>query len=146
VLIPLLPPPDDHIRLLFDIQDELDALTASYEGPPGAGGGGGGSWDVTLADVCLRPLGSACATQSVLQYWGMSRDVFEHGGGRRAAAARPTCNAAWRPVLLPSLPGFIVWPAAAPAPQAPPPCRCASAPSFASHTGPLRWEGGCMGV
>ncbi|EFN58463.1 hypothetical protein CHLNCDRAFT_6284, partial [Chlorella variabilis] len=71
---------DEHIRLLFDMQDEIDALSASYDAPGSAGdGGGGGSWNVTLADVCLAPLGSACATQSVLQYWGMSRDVFEHG-------------------------------------------------------------------
>lgn len=62
------------------MQDEIDALSASYDAPGSAGdGGGGGSWNVTLADVCLAPLGSACATQSVLQYWGMSRDVFEHG-------------------------------------------------------------------
>ena len=46
----------------------------------GGGGGGGGSWNVTLADVCLKPMGADCATQSVLQYWGMSREAFEHGG------------------------------------------------------------------
>ena len=72
------------------MQDEIDALTASSNsaaataagygaGGYNNGGGGGGSWNITLADVCLRPLGSACATQSVLQYWGMSRDVFDHG-------------------------------------------------------------------
>lgn len=63
------------MRLLFSMQDEIDALVAN----PGDANGGGGSWNVTLADVCLRPLGSACATQSVLQYWGMDREVFEHG-------------------------------------------------------------------
>ncbi|KAI3436838.1 hypothetical protein D9Q98_006248 [Chlorella vulgaris] len=76
---------DANIRLLFDLQDEIDSLTASYDAPENGvvggaeGGGGGGSWNVTLADVCLRPLGTGCATQSVLQYWGMSREVFEHG-------------------------------------------------------------------
>lgn len=80
---PLPNPADDHIRLLFDMQDEIDALLANpgddTGGIGGLGSGGGGSWNITLADVCLRPLGTACATQSVLQYWGMSRDVFDHG-------------------------------------------------------------------
>ena len=59
------------------MQAEIDALTA--DAGDGAADGGGGSWNVSLADVCLRPLGSACATQSVLQYWGMSQDVLDHG-------------------------------------------------------------------
>jgi Niemann-Pick C1 protein len=87
---------DAHIRLLFDIQDEVDALTGSYTEPgAGAGGGGGGSWNVSLADVCLAPLGGACATQSVLQYWAMDREVFEHGERRRAgsqSAGLPTSD------------------------------------------------------
>jgi Niemann-Pick C1 protein len=72
------------------MQDEIDSLTASSNSAAAGsdsaavagngGGGGGGSWNVTLADVCLQPLGSACATQSVLQYWGMSRDIFDQGG------------------------------------------------------------------
>ena len=57
------------------MQAEIDALTVSY--------GASGS-NASLADVCLRPMGgsgtSACATQSVLQYWTMSRDVFDLGG------------------------------------------------------------------
>lgn len=69
------------------MQAEIDGLVANPpEGPGGAqrGGashpnGGGGSWNVSLGDVCLRPLGGACATQSVLQYWAMDRDTFEHG-------------------------------------------------------------------
>ncbi|KAL4426962.1 hypothetical protein ABPG77_009523, partial [Micractinium sp. CCAP 211/92] len=75
---------DAHIKLLFDMQAEIDALVADGAGSSSdasrASGGGGGSWNVSLGDVCLRPLGpgSACATQSVLQYWGMSRDVYEH--------------------------------------------------------------------
>ncbi|PRW56197.1 Niemann-Pick C1 [Chlorella sorokiniana] len=89
---------DAHIRLLFDMQDAVDALVAnpggseadrsstlassqksSGSGIAGGGGGGGGSWNVTLADVCLKPMGADCATQSVLQYWCMSRESFEHG-------------------------------------------------------------------
>ncbi len=53
------------------------------------GGGGGGSWNVTLADVCLKPMGADCATQSVLQYWGMSREAFEHGGWVGGCTAFP---------------------------------------------------------
>lgn len=79
---------DEHIRLLFDMQDAIDALVANPGGSSqesssndgSGGGGGGGSWNVTLADVCLKPMGADCATQSVLQYWGMSREAFEHGG------------------------------------------------------------------
>ena len=107
LLLLSLPPSDAHIRLLFDMQDAIDGLVADPSDSSaadaaggssgsmrsssrarmndGGGGGGGGSWNVTLADVCLKPLGSECATQSVLQYWGMSRDAFEHGG--RGAAA-----------------------------------------------------------
>jgi hypothetical protein len=32
---------------------------------------------VTLADVCFKPFGGACATQSVLQYWHMDRAFYE---------------------------------------------------------------------
>ena len=85
---PLPLPADAHIRLLFDMQAEIDALVANPDGGDGgdrsssrgSNSGGGGSWNITLGDVCLKPLGGACATQSVLQYWGMSRDTFEHGG------------------------------------------------------------------
>ena len=76
------------------MQDAVDALVANPGGSRpdsssndgGGGGGGGGSWNVTLADVCLKPLGADCATQSVLQYWGMSREAFEHGGWAVAVA------------------------------------------------------------
>lgn len=47
------------------------------------GGGGGGleaSTAVWLEDVCLKPLGDACAVQSVGQYWKLSREVYEKGG------------------------------------------------------------------
>ena len=62
------------------MQAEIDALTVSY----GDSGSSSISGNASLADVCLRPMGgtgaSACATQSVLQYWSMSREVFDHGG------------------------------------------------------------------
>ena len=30
-----------------------------------------------LTDVCYKPFGDVCATQSVLQYWQMDRTVFK---------------------------------------------------------------------
>lgn len=55
---------DANIRLLFDIQAQVDGIMA-------------GSSNSTLDDLCLKPLGDACATQSVLQYWQGSLDAYE---------------------------------------------------------------------
>ena len=49
---------------MFDIQAEVDALVA-------------GSSNSSLDSLCLKPLGDACATQSVLQYWQGSLDAYE---------------------------------------------------------------------
>lgn len=46
---------------------------APYAGPDGRAAPGNAS----LASVCFKPFGSACATQSVLQYWRMDRDFYE---------------------------------------------------------------------
>lgn len=32
---------------------------------------------VGIEDVCYKPFGTQCALQSVLQYWGMDRALFE---------------------------------------------------------------------
>ena len=34
---------------------------------------------MTLQDICYKPLGKACAIESVLQYWQMSEGIYEHG-------------------------------------------------------------------
>ncbi|KAH0929934.1 hypothetical protein HID58_015661 [Brassica napus] len=47
---------DDNIKLLFDIQKKVDGLRANHSGSM-----------VSLTDICLKPLGEDCATQSVLQ-------------------------------------------------------------------------------
>lgn len=86
---------DAHIRLLFGMQAEVDALAA---GPRNA----------SLADVCLKPLGDACASESVLQYWQMSRKIYDEGEGSPgssplgAIACQPRAKASVerRPLLL----------------------------------------------
>ena len=60
---------DANLRLLFDMQAAVDAVTADS------------AQNSTLNDLCFKPLGDACATQSVLQYWGGSREEYE-GPGR----------------------------------------------------------------
>lgn len=52
--------------------------TAAYTAP------GGAQANATLASVCFKPFGSACATQSILQYWRMDRELY-----RREAAKGP---------------------------------------------------------
>lgn len=37
----------------------------------------GAEANATLTDVCFKPFGGACATQSVLQYWRMDRGYYE---------------------------------------------------------------------
>ena len=61
----------ERLQLLFRLQERVDRLAAAL--PGGAGR------SATLADVCVRPLGGACATQSVLQYWQMSEQAFARG-------------------------------------------------------------------
>jgi len=33
----------------------------------------------SLAEVCYKPFGEECATQSLLQYWQMNRTIYEQG-------------------------------------------------------------------
>ena len=49
---------DDNIRLLFQMQKAVDALAAPVAGSNAS---------ATLQQVCYKPLGNDCATQSVLQ-------------------------------------------------------------------------------
>nr|GLL32369.1 Niemann-Pick C1 protein [Ipomoea trifida] len=60
----------DNIKLLFDIQNKVDSIKANYSGSI-----------VTLSDICMKPLGKDCATQSVLQYFQMSPANFDQYGG-----------------------------------------------------------------
>jgi Niemann-Pick C1 protein len=59
---------DENIRLLFDMQDVINNISVDGQ---------------TLQDICYKPLGDACATQSILEYWGGSRETFEGTSGPR---------------------------------------------------------------
>ncbi|CAN7137118.1 unnamed protein product [Brassica rapa subsp. narinosa] len=61
---------DDNIKLLFDIQKMVDGLRANHSGSM-----------VSLTDICLKPLGEDCATQSVLQYFKMKPGNYDDFGG-----------------------------------------------------------------
>ncbi|KAL6652221.1 hypothetical protein ACP70R_011146 [Stipagrostis hirtigluma subsp. patula] len=60
---------DNNIKLLFDIQKKIDDLRANYSGST-----------VSLADICLKPLGTDCATQSVLQYFQLDPKKYDDSG------------------------------------------------------------------
>ncbi|KAL9661215.1 hypothetical protein QQ045_026037 [Rhodiola kirilowii] len=60
----------DNIKLLFEIQKKVDALQANYSGSV-----------VSLTDICMKPLGKDCATQSVLQYFKMDPKKFDDDTG-----------------------------------------------------------------
>ncbi|XP_039015297.1 LOW QUALITY PROTEIN: NPC intracellular cholesterol transporter 1-like [Hibiscus syriacus] len=89
---------DDNIRLLFEIQEKVDGLRAIYSG-----------LNVSLTDICLKPLGHDCATQSILQYFKMDRENFENYGGVTHAeycfqhyTSSDTCMSAFEAPLDPS--------------------------------------------
>ncbi|KAJ7967073.1 Niemann-Pick C1 protein-like [Quillaja saponaria] len=61
---------EDNILLLFEIQNKVDGIRANYSGSL-----------VSLSDICLKPLGQECATQSILQYFQMDPDNYDDYGG-----------------------------------------------------------------
>ncbi|GAB2243546.1 hypothetical protein Droror1_Dr00023674 [Drosera rotundifolia] len=60
---------EDNVKLLFQIQKKVDGIRARYTGST-----------VSLTDICMKPLGQDCATQSVLQYYKMDPENFEENG------------------------------------------------------------------
>ncbi|XP_022762939.1 Niemann-Pick C1 protein isoform X4 [Durio zibethinus] len=89
---------DDNIQLLFEIQEKVDEIRANYSGST-----------LSLTDICLKPLGQDCATQSVLQYFMMDRENFENYGGVTHAeycfqhyTTSDTCLSAFKAPLDPS--------------------------------------------
>ncbi|PSS21814.1 Niemann-Pick C1 protein [Actinidia chinensis var. chinensis] len=89
---------EDNIQLLFDIQEKVDGIVANYSGTL-----------VSLTDICLKPLGEDCATQSVLQYFKMDPDNFDDYGGVEHAeycfqhyTSAETCMSAFKAPLDPS--------------------------------------------
>lgn len=61
---------EDNIKLLFDIQKKVDGIRANYSGSL-----------ISLTDICMKPLGKDCATQSVLQYFKMDPENYDGFGG-----------------------------------------------------------------
>ncbi|KAK9129235.1 hypothetical protein Sjap_009722 [Stephania japonica] len=89
---------EENIRLLFEIQKKVDGIRANYSGKM-----------VSLTDICLKPLGKDCATQSVLQYFKMDPDNFDSYGGVDHAVycfqhytSTATCMSAFQAPLDPS--------------------------------------------
>ncbi|XP_031382221.1 NPC intracellular cholesterol transporter 1 [Punica granatum] len=89
---------DSNIQLLFEIQKKIDGISANYSGSV-----------VSLTDICLKPLGEDCATQSILQYFKMDPENFETYGGVTHAeycfqhyTSAETCLSAFKAPLDPS--------------------------------------------
>ncbi|GLT63217.1 hypothetical protein SLA2020_357960 [Shorea laevis] len=89
---------EDNIKLLFEIQEKVDGIRVNYSGSL-----------VSLADICLKPLGQDCATQSVLQYYKMDPENFDYYGGVAHAeycfqhfTSTETCLSAFKAPLDPS--------------------------------------------
>ncbi|XP_024537549.1 NPC intracellular cholesterol transporter 1 isoform X1 [Selaginella moellendorffii] len=66
---------DDNLKLMFEIQNKVDDLRGNLSGRM-----------VSLQDICMKPFGTVCATQSVLQYYKMDRQKFDDDEGASHAA------------------------------------------------------------
>lgn len=89
---------DENIQLLFEIQKKVDGIRANYSGSV-----------VSLTDICLKPLGDDCATQSLLQYFKMDPENYDDYGGVEHAeycfqhyTTADTCMSAFKAPLDPS--------------------------------------------
>ncbi|CAA0830100.1 Patched family protein [Striga hermonthica] len=89
---------ENNINLLFDIQKRVDAIRANYSGSM-----------VSLTDICLKPLKTDCATQSVLQYFKMDSQNYDNFGGLdhveycfQHFSSADTCTSAFKAPLDPS--------------------------------------------
>lgn len=89
---------EDNIKLLFEIQKKVDGIRANYSGSL-----------VSLTDICMKPLGQDCATQSVLQYFKMNSGNYDDYGGLEHVeycfqhyTSADTCLSAFKAPLDPS--------------------------------------------
>lgn len=89
---------EDNIQLLFEIQKKVDGISTNYSGSM-----------VSLTDICLKPLGQDCATQSILQYYKMDPENYDTFGGVQHAeycfqhyTSADTCLSAFKAPLDPS--------------------------------------------
>ncbi|XP_027941539.1 NPC intracellular cholesterol transporter 1 [Vigna unguiculata] len=90
---------EENIELLFQIQEKVDGILANYSGSL-----------VSLSDICLKPLGEDCATQSILQYFQMDPDNYDDYGGVEHAeycfqhyTSTETCFSAFKAPLEPTV-------------------------------------------
>ncbi|CAJ1971645.1 unnamed protein product [Sphenostylis stenocarpa] len=89
---------EENIELLFEIQEKVDGIRANYSG-----------FLVSLSDICLKPLGEDCATESILQYFQMDPDNYDNYGGVEHAeycfqhyTSTETCFSAFKAPLEPT--------------------------------------------
>ncbi|KAF8013214.1 hypothetical protein BT93_I1169 [Corymbia citriodora subsp. variegata] len=89
---------DKNIQLLFELQQKVDGIHVNFSGKM-----------VSLADICLKPMGNDCATQSILQYYKMDPDNYNMYGGVMHAeycfqhyTSADTCLSAFKAPLDPS--------------------------------------------
>ncbi|KAL2499279.1 Patched family protein [Abeliophyllum distichum] len=89
---------ENNIKLLFDVQKKVDAIKANFSGEM-----------VSLTDICMKPLGKDCATQSVLQYFKMDPAKYDGFGGLEHVeycfqhyTSADTCMSAFKAPLDPS--------------------------------------------
>ncbi|XP_072956194.1 uncharacterized protein [Typha angustifolia] len=89
---------DKNVKLLFEIQKKVDGLRANYSGNM-----------ISLTDICLKPLGADCATQSILQYFKMDPQKYDDYGGIEHAkycfqhfSSEETCLSAFQAPVDPS--------------------------------------------
>eukprot|EP00850_Spirogloea_muscicola_P011841 SM000075S21930 [mRNA] locus=s75:132909:143830:+ [translate_table: standard] len=59
-----------NLKFMFDVQSKIDKLRANSS-----------EQTVSLEDICFKPLGPTCATQSIFQYWKMDKDLLDDLGG-----------------------------------------------------------------
>jgi hypothetical protein len=53
---------------------------------------------VSLPDVCFKPFGTTCATQSILQFWQMNMTYYETGAGWDRRGLRVEAIVVWTQV------------------------------------------------
>ncbi|PKA60101.1 hypothetical protein AXF42_Ash009785 [Apostasia shenzhenica] len=86
------------MKLLFELQKKIDGLRTNYSGNI-----------ISLVDICLKPIGVECATQSVLQYFKMNQKKYDDYGGVQHAqycfehySSDEACRSAFQAPLDPS--------------------------------------------
>jgi Niemann-Pick C1 protein len=83
-----------HVVLMRMLKPEYPTSTLAAEYVDEAGA----RRTATLQDICYKPFGDACATQSVLQYWQMSRQQYEAERDKKGWAVKHTpeyCLSHW---------------------------------------------------